>query len=63
MSMQAEIEVGSTWLTNRETQNVMVVARLGPGVTRAQGEARIRAPASHNSSASIPQRSGLLSRG
>ncbi len=43
MSMQAQIEARSSWLTVRETHNLMVVARLRPGVTRRQGEAEIAA--------------------
>ena len=34
MMMQAEIEVGSSWLNTRTTQNVMVVARLRPATSR-----------------------------
>ena len=43
MSMQAQIELGSTWLERRETQNVMVVARLRPHLTLQQSEAAIGA--------------------
>ena len=43
MMMQAEIELGSSWLNTRATQNVMVVARLRRGVAREQGEAAIGA--------------------
>ena len=39
MSMQAQIELGSSWLTSRETHNVMVVTRLRAVVTKQQGEA------------------------
>lgn len=45
MTMQPHIELGSTWLERRETQNVMVVARLEPGVSREQGDAAIGAAA------------------
>jgi predicted permease len=43
MMMQAEIELGSTWLNSRVTQNVMAVTRLRRGVPREQGEAVIAA--------------------
>lgn len=43
MSMQAEIELGSTWLDHRETQNVMAVVRVRQHVTRSQTEAAIAA--------------------
>jgi predicted permease len=42
MTMQAEIEVGSTWLNTRATQNVMVLARLKDGAVRTAAEAQIR---------------------
>ena len=42
MTMQAEIEVGSTWLNIRSTHNVMVLARLAHGTSRAASEAHIR---------------------
>jgi predicted permease len=42
MTMQAEIEVGSSWLARRETMNVMLLARLRPGLSKAEGEAQIR---------------------
>lgn len=42
MTMQAEIEVGSSWLTRRETQNVMAVVRLRRGAARSQVEAQMR---------------------
>jgi predicted permease len=42
MTMQAEIEVGSTWLANRQTRNVMVLARLASGRSREGSEAHIR---------------------
>jgi predicted permease len=59
MSMQAEIEVGSSWLTRRETQNVMVLTRLTSGTTRDQGEARIRAAVTQLSR-EYPNRNGAL---
>lgn len=43
MSMQAQIELGSTWLERRETQNVMVIARLRPNATLQQATAAIGA--------------------
>ena len=43
ISMQAQIEIGSSWLTSRETQNLMVDARLRSGVSRARGEAEFAA--------------------
>ena len=43
MMMQAQIELGSTWLNTRATQNVMAVTRLRRGVPREQGEAAIAA--------------------
>ena len=43
MMMQAEIELGSNWLDNRTTQNVMAIVRLKPGVTREQGQTAIGA--------------------
>ncbi|HYE87023.1 MAG TPA: ABC transporter permease [Vicinamibacterales bacterium] len=42
MTMQAEIEVGSSWLTTRQTMNVMVLARLTEGVSRTAAEAQMR---------------------
>jgi predicted permease len=42
MTMQAEIEVGNSWLNTRATLNVMVLARLKAGVSRTEAEARIR---------------------
>jgi predicted permease len=42
VTMQAEIEVGSSWLTRRETQNLMALARLKPDVTRLGAEAHMR---------------------
>ena len=42
MTMQAEIEVGSTWLNTRATMNVMSLVRLRPGVSRSAAEAHIR---------------------
>jgi predicted permease len=43
ISMQAQIELGSTWLERRETQNVMVVARLRPNANLQQANAAIGA--------------------
>ena len=43
MTMQPHIELGSTWLERRETQNLMVITRLKPGVSRAQGDSAIGA--------------------
>ena len=43
MSMQAQIEIGNPWLMSREIRNVMAVARLRPGVGKAQGEAQVAA--------------------
>jgi predicted permease len=43
MTMQPQIELGSTWLERRETQNLMVITRLKPGVSREQGDAAIGA--------------------
>jgi predicted permease len=43
MSMQAQIELGSSWLERRETQNLMVVARLRPHLTVQQSEAALAA--------------------
>ncbi|MDP9099961.1 MAG: ABC transporter permease [Verrucomicrobiota bacterium] len=37
------IEPGSTWLENRDSDNMFVVGRLKPGVTRAQAEASLKA--------------------
>lgn len=42
LTMQAEIEVGSTWLTARTTQNVMALVRLKKGISRNSGESLIR---------------------
>ena len=42
MTMQAEIEVGSSWLTNRYTQNVMAITRLRRGAIVSASEAQIR---------------------
>ena len=42
MTMQAEIEVGSSWLKTRSTQNVLVLARLKSGSSRSASEAHIR---------------------
>ncbi|MGH9217660.1 MAG: ABC transporter permease, partial [Vicinamibacterales bacterium] len=43
MSMQAQIELGSTWLERRETQNVMVITRLRPNMSQQQATAAIGA--------------------
>jgi macrolide transport system ATP-binding/permease protein len=43
MSMQAQIELGSTWLERRETQNVMVITRLRAHTRREASEAAIAA--------------------
>ena len=43
MSMQAQIELGSTWLERRETQNVMVITRLRPNANLPQANAAIGA--------------------
>ena len=42
MTMQAEIEVGSSWLNTRATRNVMALARLEEGAERTTAEAHIR---------------------
>jgi predicted permease len=42
MTMQAEIEVGNPWLHDRQTQNLMVLARLKAGLSRSASEAHIR---------------------
>jgi predicted permease len=42
MTMQPEIEVGSSWLTTRATMNVMALARLTPGASRGVSESHIR---------------------
>ena len=47
MMMQAQIELGSSWLDRRVTQNVMVVVRLRPGAGREQSEAPITAAVEH----------------
>ena len=36
--MMGEIEPGSDWLESRDSDNMFVVGRLKPGVTRAQAE-------------------------
>ena len=41
--MQAQIELGSTWLNTRETQNMMLVTRLRQGTSRDQANAAISA--------------------
>ena len=42
LMMQPQIELGSNWLERRETQNLMVVARLEPGISREQSDAAVR---------------------
>jgi predicted permease len=42
MTMQAEIEVGSTWLNTRATMNIMALARLTPGASPSASESHIR---------------------
>ena len=42
MTMQAEIEVGSTWLQTRQTMNVMTLVRLRDGISRSASEAQMR---------------------
>ncbi len=39
MSMELQIEPGNNWLGSRGSQNIWVVGRLKPGVTRGQAEA------------------------
>jgi predicted permease len=41
LMMQRQIEAGSDWLDSRTTSNLMVAARLKPGVTRERGEAML----------------------
>jgi len=60
MSMQAQIEARSSWLTVRETRNLMVVARLRPDVTKAQGEAELAAAVAQLNR-EVPNRSSPLS--
>jgi predicted permease len=43
MSMQAQIEVGNSWLENRNTSNTWVVGRVKAGVSIAQAEANLNA--------------------
>jgi predicted permease len=43
MMMGAVIEPGSTWLESRDSDNLFVVGRLKPGVTKAQAEASLKA--------------------
>ncbi|HEX8077035.1 MAG TPA: ABC transporter permease [Chthoniobacterales bacterium] len=43
MMMAKQIEIGSTWLENRDSDNLFVVGRLKPGVTRAQAQAELEA--------------------
>lgn len=40
--MAEQIEPGSDWLTERDSDNIFVVGRLKPGVTRAQAEASLQ---------------------
>jgi len=40
--MAKQIEIGSTWLENRDSDNLFVVGRLKAGVSRAQAEAELR---------------------
>jgi predicted permease len=42
LMMQPQIELGSNWLDRRETQNLMVVARLEPEMSREQADAVVR---------------------
>jgi predicted permease len=42
MNMQAEIEIGNSWLDTRSTHNVMVLARLKADAIRSQVEAHMR---------------------
>jgi predicted permease len=41
MMMQAQIEVGSPWLEDRDTHDALVIGRLKPDVTRAQAAANL----------------------
>ena len=41
MAMQAEIDVGNSWLNERGIQNIFVQGRLKPGVSREQAQTRI----------------------
>jgi predicted permease len=41
--MLREIEPGSDWLEDRDTENIFVMGRLKPGVSRAQAESALRA--------------------
>ena len=43
LMMGPVIEPGSTWLENRDSNNLFVVGRLKPGVTKAQAEASLKA--------------------
>ena len=43
LTMQPQIELGSTWLERRETHNLMAIARLRDGVSREQADSVIRA--------------------
>jgi predicted permease len=57
--MQRQIEVGSDWLNTRTTSNLMVAARLKPGVTREQGEAMLAATVAELAR-EYPNRNGRL---
>ena len=57
--MQRQIEVGSDWLNSRTTSNLMVAARLKPGVTREQGEAMLAATVAELAR-EYPNRNGRL---
>ncbi|HEX8140258.1 MAG TPA: ABC transporter permease [Pyrinomonadaceae bacterium] len=41
MTMQAEIEVGNSWLDKRGDENIFVIGRLKPNVTVAQAQAAL----------------------
>ncbi len=41
MAMQAQIEVGSSWLDRRGTENIFVQGRLKPGVSLARAQASL----------------------
>jgi predicted permease len=57
--MQRQIEVGSDWLNSRTNSNLMVAARLKPGVTREQGEAMLAATVAELAR-EYPNRNGRL---
>lgn len=59
MTMQAEIEARSSWLNTRATQNVMALARLKQGASRAATEAQMRTTV--NTLSAEHQRHGPLS--